>query len=163
MTRLVLNREFLLRHAFSLAVFLSLGGWFGFDAFYRYPATPAKDLYFSIEKSEAPEGYDLEGFKKQKTQTQCILAALTFLAALGVGLHLLAAWRFDFSYDKEGFVYKGRRFSYTDIKSIDKSRWEKKNILVLLGEGWRITLDGWHHQGVRDFAETIKDSRNADY
>ena len=152
MTRLVLNREFLLRHTFSLAVFVALGGWFGFDAFYRYPATPAKDLYLSIEKAEAPEGYDLEGFKKQKTQTQCILSGLTLLAALGVGLHLLAAWRFDFAFDDDGFVYKGKRFSYSDIKSIDKSLWEKKNILVVSGEGWRISLDGWHHQGVKEFA-----------
>ena len=155
MTKIVLNREFLLRHAFSLAVFVALGGWFGFDAFYRYPATPAKDLYLSIEKSEAPEGCDLESFKKQKIQTQCILSGLTLLAALGVGLHLLAAWRFDLAFDDDGFVYKSKRFSYSDIKSVDKSQWEKKNILVISGEGWRISLDGWHHQGVKEFADKL--------
>ncbi len=155
MTKLVLNREFLLRHAFSLAVFLALGGWFGVDAFWRYPATPAKDLYLSIEKSEAPEGYDLEGFKRQKTQTQCILAALTLLIALGVGIHLLAVWSFDFSFDDEGFVFRGRRFSYAEVKSVDRSRWESKSIVVLSGDGWRIALDGWHHQGVKELLEKI--------
>lgn len=149
--RLAVNKEFLVRHLFSLAVFLALCGWFGFDAFRRYPATPAKDLYFSIEKSEPPEGFDLESFKAQKMQTQRILALLTLLASLGIGVHLIAVARFDFEFDDEGFSWNGRRFAYGEIRETDVSKWEKKNVLAIRGENWRILLDAWHHRGVREF------------
>ena len=141
--KLKINREFLLRHVFSLAVFVVLGGWFGFDAFVRYPRSDARALYVSIEKSEPGEKVDLESFKAQKVQT--------LLAASLVGLHLLCVARFRFEFDESGFSLGDRRFSYSDIKDIDKSKWEKKGVLTVSGDGFKICLDAWHHIGVKEF------------
>ena len=158
--KLKINREFLLRHLFSLAVFVVLGGWFGFDAFVRYPRSDARALYVSIEKSEPREGFDLEAFKIQKTQTQRILAAVALLAAAGVGIHLLGIARFNFEFDDDGFTLGAKRFSYSEIKDVDTSRWEKKGILSISGEGWRFHLDAWHHSGVKEFYSLVSEKKN---
>ena len=149
--RLKLNKEYALRHLFVTVLMLGLCGWFGYDGFVSYPATPAAELYAKIE-GRAPDerlaAEDLEAFKRQKIQTQYGFTALTLLAALVVGLRLLGSARFDFSFDDEGFAHRGRRRLYSEVKSVDRSQWEKKGILKVDG----IVLDAWHHLGVRDFA-----------
>ena len=74
--KLKLNGEYAGRHLFVTLLMVGLCGWFGYDGFVRYPATPAAELYKSIEGSDAPDGFDLEAFKAQKTKTQygfCLL------------------------------------------------------------------------------------------
>lgn len=149
--KLKINKEFLLRHLFSLAVFVVLGGWFGFDAFIRYPRTNERDLYVSIEKSEPHDKVDLKSFKAQKIETQRLFTLFALLAATGVGLHLLVVSLFKFEFDDEGFVIASKRYSYSDIKSVDVSKWEKKGILVISGDGFKVKLDAWHHFGVKEF------------
>jgi len=150
--KLTLNREYAMRHLFVTLLMIGLGGWFGYDGFVRYPATPAAELYKSIEGSDAPEGFDLEAFKVQKTKTQYGFTILAFFVALVVGSRLHKSYAFDFSFDDEGFVYRGRRHTYDAVKKVDRSQWEKKGILVVDG----ITLDSWHHIGVKEFAEKLK-------
>lgn len=149
--KLTLNREYATRHLFVTLLMIGLGGWFGYDGFIRYPATPAAELYKSIEGSDAPAGYDLEAFKRQKTKTQYGFTFLSLIVALVVGSRLAASARFRFEFDDEGFVYRGRRHRYEDIKKVDRSLWEKKGILKVDG----ITLDSWHHVGVKEFAEKL--------
>ena len=129
--------------------------WFGYDGLVRYPATPAAELYKSIEKSDAPDGCDLEAFKKQKTQTQHGFTLLCLVTALVVGLRLYGSYKFDFEFDEAGFVYKGKRRAYSDIKKINRSQWEKKGIIRVDG----ITLDAWHHLGVKEFVEALERAR----
>ncbi len=148
--KLTLNREFLVRHLFALAVFLLLGGWFGYDAFVRYPATSAHDLYVSIENSEPKDGADLEPFKAQKIATQRVFAGLTLLAAFGIGLHLFLVTRFSFSWDDAGFTHAGKRRTWDEVVRTDDSAWAKKNVFKLIGKDWTVTLDAWHHTGVKD-------------
>ena len=157
--KLKINKDFLKRHLFALAVFAVLGCWFGYDAFVRYPSTPARALYASIEKQDPPETMteaQLESFKAQKASTQRILAILTLGAAAAVGLHLLAVAGFKFSFDDDGFVLGGRRFKWADIGKTDESKWELKRILVISGAGWSAKLDAWHHDGVKEFREAMK-------
>ena len=130
---------------------VALGCWFGYDGFIGYPATPAAELYKSIEKSDAPEGFDLEAFKKQKIGTQYGFTILAFFAAAVVGSRLAKSARFQFEFDDEGYVYRGRRHAYADIKTVDRSQWEKKGIVKIDG----ITLDSWHHLGVKEFVEKL--------
>ena len=78
---LKLNREYALRHLFVVVLMVGLCGWFGYDGFVRYPATPAHDLYVAIEKSEPQTGLDLEAFKAQKTKTQYGFTFLTLFVA----------------------------------------------------------------------------------
>jgi hypothetical protein len=149
--KLKLNGEFLARHLFVTVLMAALGGWFAYDGFVKYPATPAAKLYESIEGSAPGEGVDLEKFKQQKIQTQMGFTLLAFLASLAVGGHLLAVSRFDFEFDDNGFTFRGKRYSYSDVTDVDRSRWEKKGIIVVNG----IKLDAWHHVGVKEFEKLI--------
>ena len=147
-----LNREYALRHAFSALVLAALGLWFGFDGFVRYPATPAAELYRSIEKSEPPPEFDLDGFKRQKIQSQYGFSAIALLASIVVGLRLLKEKRFSFEFDESGFTANGKRFSRDDVAEIDENEWKTKSKLhVRLKSGEKITLDAWHHTGVKEF------------
>ena len=147
MTRLKLNPEYARRHLFVTLLMVGLGGWFGYDGFVGYPATPAAELYKTIEGSDAPEGFDVEAFKRQKIGTQYGFTILAFFAAAVVGSRLTRSKRFDFGYTDEYYVYRGRRHPISSIKKVDRSKWEKKGIVKIDG----ITLDAWHHLGVKEF------------
>ena len=154
MTRLKLNPEYAKRHLFVTLLMVGLCGWFGYDGFVRYPATPAAELYASIEGSEPPEQMtvgQLESFKRQKTQTQYGFTILTLFVAVVVGSRLAKSARFQFEFDDEGYVYRGRRHTSADIEKVDRSQWEKKGIIKVNG----IELDSWHHLGVKEFAEKL--------
>ncbi len=155
MVKLRLNREFLLRHTFSLLVFLALGGWFAFDASVRYPRTDARELYMTIEKSAPPDGFDLKSFKEQKMRTQLILALVTLVAATGIGLHLLSVSRLAFSFDDDSFEYGTVKYSYSDVSKVDVSKWSSKGILSFYARDKKIALDAWHHSGVKEFYEKL--------
>ena len=153
--KLKLNMDYAKRHLFVTALMAGLCCWFGYDGFVRYPATPAAELFKSIEGRE-PNARELEGdfldkFKEQKTKTQYGFTLLAGLAALVVGLRLLASYKFAFEFDDEGFVYQGKRRAYSDIKKVDRSQWEKKGIIRIDG----IVLDAWHHVGVKEFVEKL--------
>ncbi|MGN0833434.1 MAG: hypothetical protein ACI4RD_07270 [Kiritimatiellia bacterium] len=152
--KLTLNKEYALRHLFVTLLMAGLGGWFGYDGFVRYPATPAAELYRSIEGSDAPAGFDLEAFKAQKTKTQYGFAILSLFAALVVGSRLYRSYAFAFEFDDEGFVWRGHRRSYAAIRQIDRSSWQKKGILRVDG----IVLDSWHHVGVKEFEQKLRDA-----
>jgi len=150
--KLTLNREYATRHLFVVLLMTGLCCWFGYDGFVRYPATPAAELYESIEGSKPLPTCNLAAFKKQKTQTQYGFTLLSGLAALIVGFRLLKSYRFEFDFDEEGFVYRGKRHAYADIKTVDRSKWATKGILKVDG----ITLDAWHHVGVKEFESKLK-------
>jgi len=156
---LKLNKEFMKRHLFAIVILAGMGVWFGYDGFVTYPNTPAAKLYETIEKSAPPEGMPdvkLESFKKQKIQSQCgFFFALTFVSA-AVGLHLLAVSRLQFAFDDDGFTWKGRRYAFGDIKSVDRSKWAKKGILKIVLADGAVTLDSWHHTGVTEFEKLVK-------
>lgn len=157
--KISLNRDYACRHLFVTLLMLALAGWFAFDGFVRYPKTPAAELYRSIE-GEAPKAEmtieQLESFKRQKTHTQYGFTLITVLAGMIVGLRLLKSAKFAFEFDENGFTYEGKTYTKANITEVDRSRWEKKSILTLkLDDGKSITLDAWHHLGVKDFAAKI--------
>ena len=44
----------------------------------------------------------------------------------------------------------------TQVADVDRSRWEKKGILVVHAkDGRKVTLDAWHHAGVKELAERL--------
>ena len=149
--KLTLNREFATRHVGVALLMLGLSCWFGYDGFVRYPATPAAELYRSIEGSDAPAGFNLEAFKVQKTQTQYGFTFLTLLASLVIGGHVWLLSKFRFEYDDESYTFAGRRVAIKDIKSVDRSQWETKSIIRVDG----IKLDAWHHAGVKEFVAKL--------
>ena len=153
--KLTLNREYATRHLFVTVLMVGLCGWFGYDGFVRYPATPAADLYRSIEGKDAPMECDLDAFKAQKTQTQYGFTFLAGLAAIIVGAGLWKARKFEFEFDDDGFAVGGKRFAYSDIKEVERSKWEKKGIIRIKGALLDVTLDAWHHVGVKEFVAKI--------
>ena len=151
MTRLKLNPEYAKRHLFVTLLMIGLGCWFGYDGFIRYPATPAAELYESIEGSDAPVNVDIEAFKRQKIGTQYGFTILSFFVAAVVGSRLMRSRRFQFGYTDDCYIYRGHRHPISSIRKIDRSKWEKKGIIRVDG----ITLDSWHHLGVKEFVEKV--------
>ena len=156
MKRLKLNPEFFYRHLAVCLLMFGMSCWFGYDGFVRYPATPAAELYEKIESSKPPEGFNLDAFKRQKIQSQYGFTALCLLASVLIGLHLASVASFRFEFDDSGFVWRGKKLSLSDIKSVDRSQWKKKGIVKLLfADNSRVTLDAWHHVGVREFEKLL--------
>ncbi len=148
------NREFVVRHLGVALLMLGLGGYFAYDGLVGYPSQDAAELYRAIEGREAGEQMtraQLEAFKRQKIEAQYGFAILCLLAAGLIGAHLWSVARFDLEFDETGFVYRGRRCEFKDVKTVDRSNWEKKDILVVDG----IRLDAWHHTGVKELAEKL--------
>jgi len=155
---LTINKEFLKRHLFAVVVFAGMGAWFGYDGFVRYPEMPAAALYTSIESAEPPPGMaeeKLQSFKADKIGRQREFCAILMLAALLVGIHAFAISRLKFSFDDDGFMWNGKRYSFGDIKSVDRSSWTKKGILKLALPDGSVTLDSWHHTGVAEFEKRL--------
>lgn len=157
--KMTLNQDYARRHLFVTVLMLGLGLWFGYDGLVTYPKMTPAELYRSIEKAEPPAEWTiekLEAFKRQKTQTQYGFAALSLLAALTIGLRLKKSADFDFEFDERGFKHNGQEFTREDIAEVDRSNWEKKSIAVLkLKNGRSVTLDAWHHLGVKDFLASL--------
>ena len=157
-----INREYLVRHLFVTVLMVGLAGWFGFDGFVRYPQTDAAALYESIERDAPPPGMtsaELQRFKEQKTGFQRMFALALLLVGAVVGVRLLKSARFSMSFDGDGFVVDGTRYSYVDIKGVEDAEWAKKGIARVLVKDRKIVLDAWHHTGVKDFYEKIKNPR----
>ena len=139
MTKLKVNPEFFKRHLFVTVLMAALGCWFGYDGFVKYPA--ADDKFFEEQHL----------VRETATERQKQFMVLAFLASIAVGAHLWKVAKFRLEYDEEGFVYKGEKHLYRDIKSIDRSKWEKKGIIKVDG----IVLDAWHHLGVKEIEKNI--------
>ncbi len=154
--KLKLNAEYARNHLFVTILMAGLGLWFAYDGFVKYPATPAAELYESIEKAKPDPAFDLESFKTRKIRTQYGFTVLALLASAVVGLRLLRSARFGFSFDADGFSCGGTRFSYTDVTAVDDRLWEKKSITRVTAGGRVFTLDAWHHDGVKEFHEKVK-------
>ena len=140
MTYLKLNREFFVRHLGVALLMLGLGCWFGYDGYVAYPKHD--DAWFEAQHLKRDNA-----IRRQKE-----FMILAFLASAIIGGHLWAVSRFRFAFDDEGFVFGGRRTAWSDVKKVDRSKWEKKGILKVDG----ITLDAWHHTGVREFEKRLK-------
>ncbi len=156
--KLRLNPDFARRYAAVALLFFGMGGWFGYDGLVRYPRTGAAALYEEIEK--APPGPEwtpeaLDGFKRQKIQSQLGLMAALWAAAAVVAFVLWRAWRFDFAFDDEGFCWQGRRFGMKAVRAVDWRQWRRKGIVIIFVEGRPVRLDAWHHQGVDAFAAKL--------
>lgn len=140
MTVLKLNREFFLRHLGVAILMFGLGCWFGYDGYVSYPQ---QDESWFEERHLRRDN----AIRRQKE-----FMILAFLASAVIGGHLWGVSRLRFAFDDAGFVHDGRRTAYGDVKEVDRSKWGKKGILKVDG----ITLDAWHHTGVREFEKRLK-------
>ena len=91
--------------------------------------------------------------------TQFISAAISALAGLVLIFLVLLRWKTRISLDDEALIVTTfghtARHALADLKSVDDSQWEKRGILRLSFASCVVTLDAWHHAGVRPFAERL--------
>ena len=139
MEKLKVNPEFFKRHLFVTVLMFALGCWFGYDGFVTYPA--ADDKYFE----------ERHLVRETATERQKQFMVLAFLASAAVGFHLWKVASFKVEYDGEGFVYNGEKHLYKEVKTVDRSQWEKKSIVKVDG----IVFDAWHHIGVKDIEKNL--------
>jgi len=157
--KLSLNPEYARNHLFVTVLMAGLSAWFAFDGLVKYPSTPARDLYATIEGAQPPDAMteaQLEAFKAQKTKTQYGFAVLAFAAAAVVGLRLLGSARFRLEFDDDGFTYAGRRVPYSGVTSVDARLWEKKGIAKVHFKGGSAVIDSWHHRGAKEFLKKLR-------
>ena len=109
-----------------------------------------------------PDNYYQQTFPKKRKETtdrQFQFAAIAGLAALVIAGGVWRAKRRIVEWDDSamtGPATGGRPLAFSDVADVDRSRWEKKGILVVHAkDGRKVTLDAWHHAGVKELAERL--------
>ena len=102
-------------------------------------------------------------YSEKDIGTQWVQAGITlFFALLAFGVVGMKATKKFFA-DEKGLSGTGvgpRPIAYSDIKSIDWSKWNDKGIVRLTcADKAVITLDGWHFSGIPQIVEEIKKNR----
>jgi len=155
--KLALNREYALRHLGVAALMAALCGWFVYDGAIAYPAMSDEDF-----KAEILHNLEYENFPKKRKETtdrQFQFAGIVGLAALVIAGGVWNAKRKTLEWNDaamNGTLTLGRPLPFQDVADIDKSRWDKKGILVVHAkDGRKVTLDAWHHTGVKELAAKL--------
>lgn len=159
---LKINKEYLLRHLFFIAVMFGVSLWFSYDGFISYPSMTPAQLYVQIEGSE-PVNFtngQLEAFKAQKINSQYGFAFVTFFAAMIVGLRLWKAHRWSFAYDDDGFDFGDRHYAWSDVQKLNDAPWQKKRCFSIVADGKKLYFDAWHHVGVEQVHSKISSLLN---
>ncbi|MBR4653339.1 MAG: hypothetical protein IKO72_08265 [Kiritimatiellae bacterium] len=145
--KLQLNREFALRHLGVALLMAALCGWFLVDGAIVYPQKD--EAYFE----------QLHTQKQRAIERQFQFAGLTGLAAVVIALGVLRNKRRTLEWDDGkmcGSLTGGRPLHFSDVEKVDDRRWESKGILVVHAkDGRRVTLDAWHHTGVKELAAKL--------
>ncbi len=155
--KLSLNREYAVRHLGVAVLMAALCAWFVYDGAVAYPAMTDEDF-----KAKVLHGLDYENFPKKRQETtnrQFQFAALAGLAALIIAGGVWRVKRQTLEWDEDsmnGTLTGGKPLAFSDISELDKSKWEKKGILVATAkDGRKVTLDAWHHAGVKELSAKL--------
>jgi len=145
---LQLNREYARRHLGVALLFAAMCGWFLYDGAVAYPQ---KDETFFEET--------LHTKKENAIARQFQFAGLTFVFALIVAHGVWRAKRRTLEWndtEMNGTLTGGRPLAFADVAALDLARWKTKGILVAVAkDGRRVTLDAWHHTGVKELAAKL--------
>ena len=139
--KISLNKEYAIRHLGVAALFTGLSLWFLYDAIFVYPNQVA------------------DGTHHTTVEFQYSAAAALGLFACVDALRVFLNWRATLAWDDEqmtGTLTCNAPLRFDDIDHLDVEKWEPKQILVVHAkDGRRVTLDAWHHAGVRVLAEKL--------
>ncbi len=137
-----------MRHLGVALLMAGLCGWFLYDGAVSYPQKD--DAYFETE---------LHTQKQRAIERQFQFATLTGIAALVIAFGVWRNSRRTLEWDDSqmcGSLTGGRPLAFTDIERVDVRRWASKGILVVTAkDGRQMTLDAWHHTGVKDLAARL--------
>lgn len=145
--KLQLNREFAIRHLGVALLMAALCGWFLVDGAIVYPQKD--EAYFE----------QLHTQKQRAIARQFQFAGLTGLAAIVIAFGVLRNKRRTLEWDDEkmcGSLTGGKPLPFSDVEKLNDSKWKSKGILVVHAkDGRRVTLDAWHHTGVKELAAKL--------
>ena len=155
MRKFTLNKEFFVRHLGVTLLMAGLGCWFVFDGAVTYPKMDAVEFCEKYHKSlENPEQEKANAIVRQYQ-----FASLAFIAALAIGCHLLKVRGESLAWDDDkmiGSLTCGKEALFANVSEVDRRHWDKKGILVVkMDDGRKITLDAWHHTGVKELAAKL--------
>lgn len=152
--KLSLNREYAVRHLGVAILMTALCAWFAYDGAVTYPAMTDAEF-----KEKILHGLEYENFPKKRgdtTERQFQFAAIAGIAALVIAGGVWRVKRQTLEWDDvsmNGTLTGGKPLAFSDVSELDRSKWEKKGILVAIAEdGRKVTLDAWHHAGVKELA-----------
>lgn len=96
-------------------------------------------------------------YGEEDIRAQFVSAAVALLAALALLALLAVRFLTRHALDDEALQVKTpfgvRRYPLSTLEAVDDTQWKKRNILRLRFAGGTVTLDAWHHAGVRALAE----------
>jgi hypothetical protein len=168
--RATISKGYIWRPGVIGAMMLLFSGWFCYDGFVKYPlqqeiwgsynqvvvdnpGDPIEQARLWAEHAGA-KGWPTDTPKKKVEDkdilTQKIIAAIT----APVGIYFLATFILTrgrwVEADEQGVrISSGQQMDYASIKSIDKSRWQRKGIALVHyesnGQAGRILLDDWKY------------------
>lgn len=136
-----------------------------------------KHLVQQLQTMKAPEGNDPDSVKKRaeaaveifkkdiyseaKIHGQYVQAGITLTLSL---LAFNAVWskrKKQYIVDENGLSGSGfndRHYTWDQVKSVDWTKWRAKGIItVVITNGPRFKLDGWHFAGMRPVADIIRE------
>jgi len=155
--KLSLNREYAIRHLGVATLMAALCAWFVYDGAVAYPAM--SDAEFKENVLHNLEYADFPKKRRETTNRQFQFACVVGLAAIVIAGGVWRAKRKTLEWDDaamNGTLTNGRPLPFQDVSSIDRSRWDRKGILVVHAkDGRAMTLDAWHHNGVKEIAEKL--------
>lgn len=116
----------------------------------------------SIPKEELVQAekqlFEKPVYSPNKLMSQYIQAVVTAIFGFCV---IAAVWvKRDISYEVDENGLRGNGFggelSWSDVASVDWSKWEDKAIMwLVLNDGRKIKLDGWHYAGMSEISKEI--------
>jgi len=155
--KLSLNREYAVRHLAVAALMAGLCTWFLYDGAVAYPAMP--DAEFKEKVLHNLEYPDFPAKRRDTTNRQFQFAAIAGLAAIVIAGGVWRAKRRTLEWDDDamtGTLTLSRPLPFSEVESVDRSAWDKKGILVVHAkDGRKVTLDAWHHAGVKELAAKL--------
>ncbi len=117
----------------------------------------------AARSAQAEELFRKPVYSRGKLNGQFVQAAVTLLLAALAFAAVATKRKTIYIVDDDGLSgsgFGGGRIGWDAVSSVDWSRWEEKGIVtVLLTDGRRFKLDGWHFAGVRQIAETLRQKK----
>ena len=113
----------------------------------------------AVRAMQAEELFSKPVYSSAKLRGQFIQAAITLILAALAFVAVISKRKTIYIVDDSGLSGTGfgnETIPWESVDSVDWSRWDEKGIMtVILKDGRRFKLDGWHFAGMRPVAEVL--------
>lgn len=120
---------------------------------------PDSAVRYEAQSRQLRELFGADVYSPHDLQSQSVQAVITFLAGVLAWLSLGLKARRRFVADERGLRgsgFGGGTVEYGAVASVDWSKWDEKGIVgLVLKDGRRVVLDGWHFAGMTGVVDEI--------